>query len=807
MSKLLKCLLTAVALSAAVFCSTACHAAGPGKTDLTSKAGMNYSVPIVIEDKIKSVECTELDIGEPRNIFKKPAPGLNTLIRTPSINPMYVRVEFTEPISFEAMRLRVVDTQHTWTFAVANTIEDLRAKRGSYAVILKNEVSRRGDIEVIFDKKITAKAMGIEITRQGGDDYVHIWQWQLCMPGRLDKKMTLQRVVNRREPDKPKAIEGDTIEVMAGTVVILKAQGYARGQNADISDRIVWRTVGNGIEPWGARPGMFLVKQPGKYTITARCADTFEESVSVVAIPRPPLKNRAADIDVWYIERLPRLDYPGADNKDPEAGWPAKGSTVTWRAHVYNWDTIPMPVRYRWLLDGRVVDTGKAVIPVGPPSHDATFIDLPWRWERVRHNLTFEVASVNKIRELVITNNALTIQTDAITVGFWVEQGLWEYYHEYQHRLPMPNKANSFADWAQRMIREWNTMFDAAVYPEISPKGITERVRLDRLVIVPEFALPLAGGLPSNNPDLRDKTVDIMWGFEAEGRPVTTLPNDDYWSWQKVVRAWEAGRIQNHKEDPPFSIGRGYMHEMCHARYLVDGYGFNVHTGRGPDIAKHGIRITDENGPILGRYWPSDIDIVHSSKYPGIMSSAYWYFSPYDAMCYERVRGWRARGGNCNGPPNIGEFLNDFPAQMVYQYKDQNGRPLAGAGVWVYQAKGDGMSWYGKVFEDAPAIKTKTDSKGRVLFDRTLFSADGMVQHGYGWSEGVVIVRITFKGKHYFTFEECTGPNIAYNIGHKDRALFRRAITLRDTVEPDPKAWDPTTTWEPKDGPHPDRQK
>ena len=809
-----KVLVRVLLLTASLAIVTASPAARPagesGRLDLAGKAGLRYSVPIPIEDKVKTVETTELDIGagEPQRIFQTPKPGVDTLIRTPSINPMFVRVELSEPITFEAIRLRVCDTQHTWTLAVADNIADLRSRSGSYLVVLKDVVTPHERVEVMLDKPVTAKAMALDITRQGGDDYVHLWQWQFCVPGELDRTMTLQRVVNRREPDKPTPIENKTVEVMAGTVVWFKAQGSAGGQPADIGDRLVWRATGadrarrDGIVPFGMEPGMFLVALPGHYTITARCADTFEQSVQIDATPRYPFDNREPDVEVLYIERLPRLDYPPADNKDPDAGWPAKGSDVVWRAHVYNWGTKPMPVSYRWTLDGQIVRQGTAVVPVGPPGLESTPFDLPWKWERVRHDLTFDVIPADKAKDLVENNNSLTIQTDAITVGLWVEQGLWEYFHDYQYKLPLPDRANSYAGWAQRLMREWNGMFDRAVCPGITPHGITERVRLDRLLIVPEFSLPLAGGLPSNNPDVRDETVDIMWGFEAEGRPVTVLADDEYWSWQNVVRDWESGRMQRHEADPPFGIGRGYMHEMCHARYLIDGYGFNVHTGEGRDVSKRGIRITDENGPVAGRYWPWEIDIVHASKYPGIMSSAYWYFGPYDAMCWERVRGWRARGGNCNSPPTIGEFLDDLPDEIVYQYADQDGRPLAGAEVWVYQAKGNGLSWYGKVFDDEADIKTTTNAKGQAVFEgKRLFSADGTIEHTFGISQGVVIIRITHDGKHYLTFEECTDPNIAHNIGRTERAFFRRTITLRETAEPDPATWDITNTWEPKQAP------
>jgi hypothetical protein len=181
-------------------------------------------------------------------------------------------------------------------------------------------------------------------------------------------------------------------------------------------------------------------------------------------------------------------------------------------------------------------------------------------------------------------------------------------------------------------------------------------------------------------------------------------------------------------------------------------------------------------------------DIQHWQKYPGNMAGSEWRYGVYEAMCWNRVAGRRAQGGNCNSPPNIGEFLQEIPARIIFEYMDETGKPLADTDVWVYRARGTGKDWYTKVYEDQPAVKEKTDARGRVALDRTMFAADGKIMHGYGFSNAVALVRVTHAGQHYYLFEEVTDQNLAYNLGLKDEAVFRRQIRLR-TGEPSPEEW------------------
>ncbi|MEP0764937.1 MAG: hypothetical protein HRF45_00130 [Fimbriimonadia bacterium] len=743
-------------------------------------------LPLAVADKVVRTESTKLDIGDPSKLFDH---DRTTLIRTPAINPAFVRVEFREPIAFEAIRLHLIDEEHTWSLAAADSWDDLVGKRDSYRMLV-TERKGKGEVqEVQLAGRTSARAFQLDVHRLTGDDYVHIAEWQFCAPGRIEI-LTISQVTDRRQAAAPAGRREVTgaISKPTQTVIWLKAEAQAGEVRMDVSDKVRWSARGKGLKAFGDTPGMFVIEQVGEGTLTARFGD-LARNVTVFGTERR-IQNRLPDIDVWYIERLPRIPYDG-----PNEGMPLPDSNVTWRAHVYNWGTAPLVGLYEWKLDGKVVKSGRINLPVGPPSTQAVTVDLPWKWDPKRHQLTFSIQPLQRIAEAITQNNSLTIDTDAILVGAWVEQSLWEFHHEHQMKLPTKD-ANSFAGWMQRMMRQWNKMFVQARFREY-PNGIQERVRLDRLVIVPDFGLPLAGGLPSNNPDLRDKTVDITWGYESgDIGPGTTVDRNHWWSPERAIEALDSGRVQRRQEDPPFWCGLGYIHEMNHARYLVDSYGFNVHSGSDEDIGKRNIRVTDEVGPILGRYMPLDVDIQHRQKYEGQMGGDYWKFSVFEAMCWERVRGKRARGGNCNAPTTIGEFLQDMPAKMIYRYRDEQGRPLAGAEVVAYRARGTGSDWYTKVYEDEPAFRTRADDQGRAVLNRTIWEQDGKVHHTYGIATSVALVRVTYQGKHYFLFEEVTDPNIAYNLGHKDEYTFLREIRLR-SGDPSPAEWDPAATWQP----------
>ncbi len=727
--------------------------------------------PIDLSELIASgkarVDSTKLDIGTAARVFDADP---KTLARTPDINPAFVRIEFDEPRTVEHFRLYLIGEEHEFTITAADSLAAL-SDADKRLFTHSGRAGRGGQTDIHLDKALTARVFQLDVKRLTGDGYVHFFDWQFCEPSAISS-LEVRAVHERALAHKPEELAEATGKLACpiDSVVIFRASAVAdNGVRIAVDDQVVWDTP-SGVVPFGDEPGQFLITTAGDHELTARYG-TRMQRVVVMGTPRE-IVNSADDVEVWYIERLPRIDYDG-----PNGGWPAPGSEVTWRAHVYNWATRGVMVDYEWRLDGEVVGQGAAQLPPRSDTLESTHIDLRRAWEPSRRELTFSVTQHPPHDELITSNNMLAVFTDALAVGMWVERSVWDWHHEKQHLLPLRD-SNSFAGWAQRHMRQWNEMLAAARYAD-APDGGLDRVRLDRLVVVPDNALPLNHGLPSNNPDTRDKTVDMMWGF-----PTGPQLNTDWWSVDKATENIEAGKL----EGAAFYLDLGLIHELGHARYLVDAYGFDVHAGER-------IQVRDEQGPILGRYMPAE-GIVHWRKYTGNMGGDYTSYSLYEILMLNRVAGRRARGGNCNSPTVIGEFLQEIPERIVYAFTDQHGNPLAGADLYVYQARRHEPDWYGKAYAEPPDILTQTDERGRVSFDRTLFSKDGRIIHGWGHANSVVLMRITHAGRHYFLFEEVSDCNLAYVLGHTDEFTFPRQIELR-SGEPAPEQWDARATWTP----------
>ncbi|MCR4438258.1 MAG: FlgD immunoglobulin-like domain containing protein [bacterium] len=460
-----------------------------------------------------------------------------------------------------------------------------------------------------------------------------------------------------------------------------------------------------------------------------------------------------ADLDVGWIARLPRLSYVWGSSDPAVEGWPRPGELVTWRAHIRNWAAEDMSaVPYAWLLDGEEVARGLVDLP---DSGMAT-VDYSSPWTFARHELEFVIDPDNEVPEEEEGNNAVLIYTNALSVGFYVEQSVYDYFHRYQKELGV--HANSWEDWAQRHVRRWNQMFANAVYPE-TPEGVLDRLRIDHITVVPDGRLPLAGGLATNTPNLQDRTVDLQWGF-----PASLLTSGFY---------------ANHKsisDSNPFFFEGSLLHELGHARYLIDLYGFNVHdNGSGSTVA-----IMEGGRLIVGTPYMPLVggDAVHYTPYKGLMNGEYTWIDRYSAVALNLIAGHRATKGNYNAPENIGAFMQDLPLENCLTVKDNGGNPLPGAQVSVYRATGQPGVWYGKYFDDKADMLLFADDAGNVYLGRCPFSATGVIVHDYGLSNAVLIVRVEHGGGVGYGFLESTDFNMEYWRGHIEVGRHELRVNL-----------------------------
>ncbi|MFH1999774.1 MAG: hypothetical protein ABIK28_08840 [Planctomycetota bacterium] len=475
-------------------------------------------------------------------------------------------------------------------------------------------------------------------------------------------------------------------------------------------------------------------------------------------IEQQPGLDHNRDVTVCFIKRLPEIDYVWGSTDPARQGWPAEGEIVTWRAHIKSWfDHDLYDVPFQWYINGQPAGCGFVDVPAG----SSATAELEWIWTFERHRIRFVIDPSGTLDEWTRQNNALAVFSDAIALGLYVEQGVYDYFHEYQPLLGIAS--NSWEEWAQRQVTRWNRMFQQSVYVPDAPQGVLDRIRIDEIHVVGDGALPLAGGLPTNNPNNNDRTVDLQWGF-----PATLIENP--------------GHMYSHhtgvNDSNPFYIEPSLIHELGHARYLIDSYGFDTH-----NTAHHGgydaVQIW-EGGIYVGgsAYMPylAWEEVLYYNRSGGVMSGPYGFrFSPYETMALNLIAGHRAWKGNCNAPNNIGVYLQDLPENNHVRIMDGSGAPRINACVRIYNAT-SGPGWYGKTFDDLYDQEYFTDLEGYIHLPRNPFNPGKKIVHTYGKANGVMILRIEHEAMIRYCFMEVSDFNMEYWRGHTDHGYYRLCI-------------------------------
>lgn len=493
----------------------------------------------------------------------------------------------------------------------------------------------------------------------------------------------------------------------------------------------------------------------------------------------------AEEMSVGWISRLPEIEYTWQSANPSVQGWPAAGSDVTWRANIRAWMSTPRQVAYRWRVDGAVVATGNVTVASG-----TTTVDLPRVWTFSRHRIAFELDTANAVTEESEKNNTLTVFSDALSVGLWVEQSIYDHHRANQHKLGVGSTA--WEDWAQRTINYYNDMAALAVYPE-TPAGVHDRWRIQKIVVVPDEALPLSGypdsatqGSSGNShPDKDDRTVDLMWGFRAA-----------------TLGAY--GNLTTARPSNPFYLSTTVLHEIGHARGLVDIYAWNVNH----DPPNFVVAIEENGEPITGSYVPSAS--VFRTPEQGLMNVHGTFLDRYSAIVLNLIAGRRATQGNYNAPDDFPQFVNDLPAQNRITVRDGDGNPIPDADVWIYQSNANAPAWYATHYDDTPDLQLRTDANGQVLVGRSPFAQDGQVLHTYGTTNGVAIVRVAKGSLIEYGFLESRLFNLAYWRGQTTFADHDLVVGGKNCSNKGPSlsspAWDARTgtgatlEWEPLTG-------
>lgn len=472
---------------------------------------------------------------------------------------------------------------------------------------------------------------------------------------------------------------------------------------------------------------------------------------------------RQTDFTIAYIQREPIIPFVVGAADPTREGWPAVGDSVTWRGTIKNYaGTASTAIGYRWYWDDQLVGSGSVSVP---PNGTATAAYVrPWNFER--HQLKLVIDPDNAVAEEEELNNELSVYSNALSVGWYVEQGSIDFFYEHQRKLAGAH-SNGFENWAQRQMAVWNQIFQAAVFPD-TPNGVLDRVRLDKIVVVPNGTLPIDGGDPNMQPNRGDHTIDLEYGFPYGGGD----PFSD-----KVTAS-----LSN-----PFYFDGGVLHESLHGRYVVDDYAQNVVSIPGDPAGSYDKIFVQENGvyvvgtPLLPPDGPSPYMLpdnnvlMYRTHFPGVMET---YLTPslslYSAMALNQIAGQRPKYSNYNGGAGNHFYLADLPLQNRVTLVDAaTGARLAGANVRVYRSvppPPPADAFYAKMIDDTPDISAVANSQGQVLLGPNPFSDSYEL---VGGTYGVFLLRIEHQARVRYQFMEVGDFNIEYWRGHTALADYQ----------------------------------
>jgi hypothetical protein len=395
-------------------------------------------------------------------------------------SPAWLQVVADRPRAVEQIDLAFEGAgTREWTLHAAANLADMQARKGSYRRICGPR-SMTGDADqLVLTKPEVFRVFRLELRADPGASLrltgCSLWTAQSLARITLDSFVT---------------------DVAVNGVLPLRALAtFDGGARQNLTPDVTWE-----------------ISPPSRGSVDAfsRFAPVEAGPVSIVAVDGPirsaPLKLEVSpsgkpDWDITFIERQPRFPLDGDARL-------TVGQSVRWFAHVKNYgsaDSPPVPIE--WKVDGKtVVRTG--LTKLGRFNQSEAILTL--KWDGGRHQVELIIDPDNQFEETCEGNNRLTFFTDAHAVGFWVEDSVVRHFHRHQRDLNVGG--NSWEDWAQRQVASWNEQLAAR---HAGGPRAPETWRLDRIIVVADGMLPMAGGSAHDDPDRRDLTVNLTCGFPA----------------------------------------------------------------------------------------------------------------------------------------------------------------------------------------------------------------------------------------------------------------------------------------------------
>jgi hypothetical protein len=523
-------------------------------------------------------------------------------------------------------------------------------------------------------------------------------------------------------------------------------------------------------------------------------SDVFETerrpALTIAFDSKPVEKPALPDLNVTFIERTPRYyryndngkysytrkefrgDMPGimvAPDYMDDQKWPANGDLVMFIAHIKNASDTPYegPLTYRWKINDEVVlerdaksvnwTNGKpAVIRLEPWEEVTTFLE--WDWEVDRRDprkvvIEFEVDPEDQVEEITENNNQLLKYAAAKTLKYWVERSVYEYVKDYVSSWG----SYSFEDYLQWHCTVWNeTYFCKSRFDDFAPDGGVLRVTLDDFEIVPDGYL--AGGI--HRPEDRlDPRFDGEWGTTWAG-----IRSDEGENLQGYYDFLQRHRV---------TLEGSLLHEWSHQVWgAYDIYWSNIEPSE-PERPIGKCKLKDESGYYITR---GDFYL-----FPGLMGGDDTRPNPRYAANTGLYSANSIGGANANAPFRngfYGEWQYDLPKTCYVKLMSQDGEPLEGAKVSIWQ-----QTWKGIINENQVAadlevgpdgvLQLPNQPSGEPIDITTVTGHTLRKENPWGRLDVVgqnitLLLQVNYHGQRDYQFVRATTFNRPYWNGHTD---------------------------------------
>jgi len=382
-----------------------------------------------------------------------------------------------------------------------------------------------------------------------------------------------------------------------------------------------------------------------------------------------------------------------------------------------------------------------------PPGESTVWLTWPWTFDR--HLVSFRLDPPPEAGDLRQDDDALTVFSDALSVGLGVEQDVYDWRLE--------NDGEGFERLIQNEMAYWNELLAESVYPS-APEGVLDRLRLDVVNVYPDDTR-----LPND-----EFSSDVSWVFatrESDPRFLHRFMDRRYRNDQTIV-----------------------LHELLHLRGLIDLYAYDVrHADTGYTNSR--VEIMEDGRPVPGsalmpnRTPRSSLLTVYKTRAFGLMGERYRkgaaFLSEHSVFglnlhAGRRTPQWLDENGNRHGLGNAVQpdsYVSVLPDRTDGRLVDADGRAIPNATVEVYLDVGNQA--YQDSYPATPARVLTADSGGSVALPGDLL--DELPFKHFGPPKAmVVILGVKTVAARGYAFLPVYDLNLLYSRGgreHADMAL------------------------------------